>query len=270
MALKQENRPLGIKTDLADDVLALRSFSIEEELGQMFEIEAELSSEDGQIDFDKVVGRNATIRLEIGPKKTRYFNGEVSRLVQVANKDGFACYRATIVPWLWFLTRTADCYIFQNMTVREIIEDVFTTFGFSDYEFNLSGTYLTREYCVQYRETDFNFVSRLMEQEGIYYYFKHENGKNTLVLADAISAHSPYEGYDEVIFHEVKTAGASREAITEWTMEKEVQPVMYSLRDFDFEKPKNSLLTAAAITGHNGEAKFGMFDFSGKDGERSE
>ena len=273
MPLKQENRPLGIKTALKDDVLALRSFSIQEQLGRMFQIEAELSSEDGEIDFDKVVGRNATIRLEIGDKATRYFNGEVSRLVQVAHKDGFACYRATLVPWLWFLTRTADCYIFQEMTVREIIEDVFTTYGFNDYEFNLSATYKAREYCVQYRETDFNFVSRLMEQEGIYYYFKHENGKNTLMLSDAISAHKPFKGYEEVIFHEVKTAGASREAVTEWTMEKEVQPILYALQDFDFKKPKNSLLASASVTRQYGAAHFEMFDFPGEyvepaDGDR--
>ena len=86
MALKQENRPLGIKTALDMDVLALRSFSVQEQLGRMFQIEAELLSEDGEIDLDKVVGKNATIRLEIGDKKTRYFNGEVSRLVQVAHK----------------------------------------------------------------------------------------------------------------------------------------------------------------------------------------
>ncbi|MEY2429494.1 MAG: type secretion system secreted protein VgrG [Verrucomicrobiota bacterium] len=274
MPLKQENRPLGIKTELADDVLALRSFSIEEELGRMFEIEAELSSEDGQIDFDKVVGRNATIRLEIGDKETRYFNGEVSRLVQVANKDGFACYRATLVPWLWFLTRTADCYIFQDMTVPEIIEDVFTTYGFNDFDVKgLSGTYSKREYCVQYRETDFNFVSRLMEQEGIYYYFKHENGKNTLMLADAISAHEPFKGYEEIVFHEVKTAGASREAVTDWSMEKEVQPVVYALQDFDFKKPKTSLLASASVTRKYGAAHFEMFDFPGEylessDGDR--
>src|SRR5258706_8527659 len=197
MALKQENRPLGIKTALDDDVLALRSFSLQEQLGRMFQIEAELISENGEIPLDKVVGQNATIRLEIADKKTRYFNGEVCRLVQLAHKrkDTPAAYRATIVPWLWFLTRTAECYIFQDMSVPEIIEDVFKTWGFGDYDIKgLSGTYPKREYCVQYRETDFNFVSRLMEQEGIYYYFKHTNGHNILVLADSISAHKAFDG----------------------------------------------------------------------------
>ena len=266
MALKQENRPLGIKTALDMDVLALRSFSVQEQLGRMFQIEAELLSEDGEIDLDKVVGKNATIRLEIGDKKTRYFNGEVSRLVQVAHKrkDNPAAYRATIVPWLWFLTRTAECYIFQNMSVPDIIKDVFDTWGFSDYKLNLSGTYKPREYCVQYRETDFNFVSRLMEQEGIYYYFEHQNGKNILWLVDAIGAHKAFDGYAEVLFHEIQAGGASREAITSWTMEKEVQPVIYSLHDFDFEKPRNPVPGSASVTRKYGAAHFEMFDYPGE------
>ena len=89
------------------------------------------------------------------------------------------------MPWLWFLTRTSDCRIFQEKTVPDIIKEIFRDHGFTDFEERLSGSYRTWVYCVQYRETDFNFVSRLMEQEGIYYYFKHENGKHTLVLADS-------------------------------------------------------------------------------------
>src|SRR2546423_12697712 len=112
MAIDQQSRMLAIATALDTDVLAVRSISVQEQLGRLFQIEAELSSEDGDIDFDKVIGQNATIRLEIGQQETRYFNGFVSRLVQVANKGGYACYRANIVPWLWFLTRPSDCYIF--------------------------------------------------------------------------------------------------------------------------------------------------------------
>ena len=270
MPLKQESRMLAIGTALAPDVLALRSFSVQEQLSHLFQIEAEMNSEDGEIDLDKVVGRNATIRLEIGEKETRYFNGFVSRLEQSANKDGYACYRATIVPWLWFLTRTSDCYIFQDMTTPEIIEDVFTSFGFDHYKLKLSATYPKREYCVQYRETDFNFVSRLMEQEGIYYYFEHEDGKHTLVLADSISAHEPFEDYDEIIFHEVEKGASGREIITDWTMDKQVQPVACALHDFDFKKPKTSLLASASVTRQHGAAQFEIYDYPGEYNDHGE
>jgi type VI secretion system secreted protein VgrG len=264
MPVSQDTRLLAIGTPLADDVLAIRTVSVQEQLGRLFHIEAELSSEDGEIDFDKVVGNNVTIRLNIGQKAERYFNGFVSRMAQVGNQGAYAHYRATIVPWLWFLTRTADCRIFQAKSTPDIIEAVFKGHGFNDYKLSLSGTYTPREYCVQYRETDFNFVSRLMEAEGIYYFFNHENGKHTLVLADSISAHSPFSGYTDITFHELEKGAAGREVITDWTMEKEAQPVACALNDFDFTKPKTSLLSNSNVTRQYGAAQFEIYDYPGE------
>src|SRR2546430_4030361 len=265
MPLKQEARLLAIKTALGTDVLAVRSVTAQEQMSRLFQIEAELSSENGEIDFDKVVGNNTTIRLDVGQKEKRYFNGFVSRLVQVANQGGYSHYRATIVPWLWFLTRTSDCCIFQDMTVPDIIEDVFRFYGFNDYQIKLSGNYEKKEYCVQYRETDFNFVSRLMEQEGIYYFFQHEDGKHTLVLADSISAHKAFAGYADVTFHELEKGGAAgREVITDWVVEKEAQPVACALNDFDFKKPKTSLLASSNVTRKYGKAQFEIYDYPGE------
>jgi type VI secretion system secreted protein VgrG len=273
MALKQDSRIVAIKTALGPDVLAVGSVSVHEQISHLFQIEAELISEDGAIDFDKVVGHDATIRLDVADKGKRFFNGIVSRLVQVANEGGFARYRATIVPWLWFLTRTADCRIFQNKAVPAIIEEVFKGHGFNDYKLSLSGTYQPKEYCVQYRETDFNFVSRLMEQEGINYYFEHKDGKHTLVLADSTSAHNVFPCYGEITFHEFKKGAAEREVITDWIMEKEVQPVAMALQDFNFKKPKVSLLAATNVTRKYGKAQFEIFDYPGEyvehdDGQR--
>jgi type VI secretion system secreted protein VgrG len=264
MPIKQDNRSLAITTALGPDVLAVRSISVQERLGRLFQIEAELSSEDGTVDFDKVVGQNCTIRLQLGQKDSRYFNGNVSRLVQVANRGGYAHYRATIVPWLWFLTRTADCRIFQQKSVPEIIEAVFKAHGFNDFQLKLSGSYEKWDYCVQYRETDFNFVSRLMEQEGIYYFFEHENGKHVLVLADSASAHKPLKGYEEIIFHELEQGAVAREVVTDWVVEKEVQPVAYALNDFNFEKPKASLLSNSNVTRQHGAANFEIYDYPGE------
>src|ERR1035438_55120 len=137
MALKQDSRMLEIKTALGPDVLEIRSVSVHEQISHLFQIEAELSSENGEIDLDKVIGHDATIRLDVGQKDKRFFNGIVSRLVQGANVGGYAHYHATIVPWLWFLTRTSDCCIFQDMKIPDIIEDVFKFYGFNDYKLKL-------------------------------------------------------------------------------------------------------------------------------------
>ncbi|MBE0543997.1 MAG: type VI secretion system tip protein VgrG [Verrucomicrobia bacterium] len=270
MPPKQESRLLGINTALGPEALAAQSVSVQEQLSRLFEIEAELVSEDGEIGFDKIVGHPATIRLEVGQNSKRYFNGFVSRLVQVPNQGGYARYRATLVPWLWLLTRTSDCRIFQEKSVPEIIEEVFKGHGFDDYQLKLSGSYEKKEYCVQYRETDFNFVSRLMEQEGIYYFFTHEDGKHMLVLADSISAHKPFEGYEEVAYYELERGAGGREAVTDWTVVQEVQPGAYALNDFDFKKPKASLRASTSVTRQHGQAKFEIYDYPGEYLEQGE
>jgi len=265
MPLKQDSRHLAIKTALGPNELAIQSVSIQEQLSRLFYIEAELCSEDGTIDFDSVVGRDATIRLNVAQQGKRYFHGFVSRLAQMANQGRYARYQATIVPWLWFLTRTADCRIFQNKKVPDIIEEVFKGHGFSDYQIKLTGTYQEWEYCVQYRETDFNFVSRLMEQEGIYYFFEHEDGKHTMVLADSISAHKPFPNYADIAFHEREASGTpGREAVIDWTMEKRVQPIAHMLNDFDFKKPRASLRAPANMTRQYGKAEYEIYDYPGE------
>lgn len=272
MPLKQDSRMLGFSTpELPDDTLAIRSFSLQEHIGRMFQIEAELSSEQANIDFDKVVGHPATIRLNLLNKEKRYFNGIVSRMVQTGNVGAHAHYRATIVPWLWFLTRNSDCCAWvtaedpeKGKSVPDIIEDVFKKRSFSAYEMNpKAANYPKREFCVQYRETDFQFVSRLMEQEGIYYFFRHENGKHTLVIADATSTSKPFPKYEELTFHDMEKGAVDREVVTEWTMEKEAQPVTVTLNDFDFTKPKTSLKTTSKVERKYGKAQYEVFEHPG-------
>jgi type VI secretion system secreted protein VgrG len=263
MPILQAARSLTINTALGPDVLAVRSIAVHEQLSRPFQIDAELSSEDANIDLDEVIGHPAAIALDIGDNGTRYFNGFVSRMVQVANQGGYAHYEATIVPWLWLLSRTSDCRIFQHKTVPDIIEAVFQAHGLHDYQLKLSATYQPWEYCVQYRETDLNFVSRLMEEEGIYYFFEHEDGKHTLVLADSISSHKAAEGYKQITYHDAETHATSREVITNWEMEKEIQPVACAMTDFDFTKPKTSLLASSSVSRKHGQAEFEIFDYPG-------
>ena len=191
MTYNQENRLIGIDTPLGTDVLLLQGFTGREGISRLFRFDLDLASEKDSISFKDIIGQKVTIRVTLADNTPRYFNGFVSRFAQSGSDERFTHYQMEVVPWLWFLTRIADCRIFQEKTIPDIIEEVFKSCGFTDFKLSLTATYDQREYCVQYRETDFNFVSRLMEQYGIFYFFEHENGKHTLVLADSESAHQP-------------------------------------------------------------------------------
>jgi len=264
MARTQAFREVAVGTPLGEDVLLLMSFSGMEQLSRPFEYELELLSENHAVTFDDIVGQNVTVRLALSNGETRYFNGYVSRFVQAGSVGRLTRYCATIVPWLWFLTRMADCRIFQEMTVPDIIKQVFGDRGFDDFEDRLSGTYRQWEYCVQYRETDFNFVNRLMEQEGIYYYFKHEDGKHTLVLADAASSHDPFPDYEEIPLRPPEQALREGEHIWAWTIEHRVQPGAYALNDYDFKAPKKALWTKAEVVRKHAMATAVVYDYPGE------
>ena len=203
------DRVMDIATPLGEDVLLFHGMRAREELGRLSEYHLDLLSADGEIDVDAILGKNVTIKLALPDDSTRYFNGYVTRFAQGELHGRYYQYTATVHPWLWFLTRTSDCRIFQEMTVPDIIKKVFADHGTADFKLELTSTYRKWTYCVQYRETDFNFVSRLMEQEGIYYYFRHTDGHNTLVLTDSCSKHVPCPGYEELAYIPPEQPGAA-------------------------------------------------------------
>ena len=237
------NGHLAFGSPLGEDVLLLTQLRGQEGISRLFQFDLELLSEKPALDFSTIVGKNVTIRINQPDHTDRFFNGIVSRFSQSGGTATFTSYHAEVVPWLWLLTRTADCKIFQMMTVAEIIQAVFSNRGFQDVRFNLSKSYPKKDYCVQYRETDFNFVSRLMEHNGLFYYFDHATkGKHTLiVLADCERGASrrvrPAVRYQT-------TLGATRtdeDVVTGWTQEQEMRSAKYSLMDFNFETPRVAL-----------------------------
>jgi type VI secretion system secreted protein VgrG len=273
MPLDQSKRQIGIDTPLGANVLVLRNFTATEELGRLFQINAELLSENFQISFPQIVGQNVTIRLNTIQDAPRFFNGHVRAFRQTGAVGRLARYQAVIVPKLWFLTRSADCRIFQHKKIPDIVKEILQERGITEIQDTLGGTYPEWEYCVQYRETDFNFISRLMEQEGISYYFKHAHGKHTLVLADADSGRPTFPGYADMSFLQAGTEIVNIQGFRDWTMAQEVQPGSYVLNDYDFEKPKASLKATAKIDRQNVEANHEMYDYPGEytkleDGER--
>jgi type VI secretion system secreted protein VgrG len=271
MSEMQAERAVEIFTSLGDDVLLLHRMTATEALGRLFQFDLELLSKDPNIKFEDLLGQNVTVRLELPDDKTRYFNGFVSRFSLTGSLGDLSVYNATVHPWLWFLTRTADCRIFQEMAVPDIIKQVFRDHGFTDFEEALSGTYRKWPYCVQYRETDFNFVSRLMEQEGIYYYFKHESNKHQLVLADSVSSHEAFPGYEKLPFFPPDEHLRRKEHhVYEWTVSQEVQPGTYALNDFDFERPKANLQVKSSIQRVHAQAEMEIFDYPGEYTQTSE
>lgn len=262
--ITQDNRPVSISSPLGKDVLLFRRMSVKEELGRLFQINIDLLSEDPSIKLPDILGQNITVSLDLNDDETRYFNGFVSRFAQVGEEGRLSRYQATVSPWLWFLTRTSDCRIFQEMTVPDIIKKVFRDAGFSDFEDKLNGSYRQWVYCVQYRETDFNFVSRLMEQEGIYYFFQHEDGKHMLVLSDGYSSHEPVSGYEEIPYYPPSGNTTQPEHVSSWVLSQQIQPGSYTLDEYDFERPKADLLVRSNISRQHQHAEYEIYDYPGE------
>jgi type VI secretion system secreted protein VgrG len=260
----QEGGLFKIDTPLGKDVLLLRGFKGTESISRLFRFELDLLSENSSISFPDIVGKNVTISLKQPDESYRYINGVISRFAQHATEEQFTSYSAEMVPWLWFLTRNADCRIFQNKSIPDIITKVFSDLGFNDCTNSLQGSYDPREYCVQYRESDFTFVSRLMEEYGIFYFFKHEQGKHTLVLADASTAHSPCPGQSSVRYVTV-SGGPQEDVITEWQIEQELRTGKYSLEDYNFQTPSTNLMVnEPTVDEVGGNSKFEIYDYPGE------
>lgn len=264
MSVIQADRVVAVETPLGEDVLVLAAMTGSDELGRLYEYQLDLISETSNIDVNKLLGNRMTVRLKLPDGGLRYFNGCVSRFDHVSVEGELCYYRATLVPWLWLLTCTADCRIFQDVTVPEIIMEVFRQHGFSDFENRLTSSYRTWEYCCQYRETAFNFVSRLMEQEGIYYFFEHDENKHTLVLADSIGAHGTPQGYERVRYYQPSEASIREEHISDWSVSHAVKPGGYALKEYDFKNPGNPLLSKAKVEREHRVGDFEIYDFAGE------
>ena len=240
----QDHRLIAVDTPLGKDVLLLQELTGIEGISSLFSYELNLLAyENESIVFKDIVGQKVTITLHLPDGTPRYINGYVSRFTQgETDKRSFTHYHAQVVPWLWFLTRQADCRIFQNLAVPDIISQVFNLFEFKDFRLSLKNSYPQLEYCVQYRETSFNFVSRLMEEFGIFYYFDHSTqGKHTMVLADQSNTLPACPS--SPVSYDTQVGGLyDPEAISNWHVGQEVRTGKYTVTDYNFTTPSTSLL----------------------------
>jgi type VI secretion system secreted protein VgrG len=265
MALTQAARQIAIDTPLGEGALLLRSFHGQESISKLFTFELDLVSEEPSIRYSDIVGQAVTVRITLADGSLRYWNGFVSRFVQAGRDSNVAVYQATIVPWLWFLDQTTDCRIFQNKTAPDIIKQIFQEYGFHDFSLSLYGDFVKRDYCVQYRESDFNFVSRLMEEEGIFYFFQHDNGKHTLVLGNDPAAHKPCPNQATVRYEGTAGGWQDDDVVLQWLQEQEFRPGVFTATDYNFETPSANLLSSV-----NGKGKWEIYDFPGEYTKRAD
>ena len=256
----QTNRPFRVETALGADALLLDGFAGEEGVSTPFRFTLDLVSEDDAIDAGSLLRTPVTVTVQLADDQERIIHGLVSRFVQLGQSESgdLTSYRAEVVPWLWFLSLSSECKIFQNMSVLEIAEDVFKAQGYSDFELKCVKSYPKREYCVQYRETHLNFVSRLLEEEGIFYFFKHSESNHVLTLADHNSAVEPCPGQATARVAPQEGAWQEEDVVTALEREHAAFLGKVTLRDYDHLQP--SLKLESSVSGDGQEE---MYDYPG-------
>lgn len=260
----QIHRELEFLSPLGEDVLLLHKFKATEELGRLYNFELDLRSAQEDIDIESILGHNVTVRLNVSGNNERYFNGYITSFSQGENSEGFATYKAVVSPWIWFLQQTKDCQIFQDMSAVDIIEKILADNDYTDYELRLDSSYRRRENTVQYRETSFNFISRLMEEEGIYYFFEHSNDRHKLILCDSSSAHQLIPTYDGIAYYPPDdTTVRNEEIINRWKQEYTVVSGAVAIDDYDFENPKATISNQYSKPKPHTNAEAEVFDYPG-------
>jgi type VI secretion system secreted protein VgrG len=256
--------PLTLKSPLAADDLLLESMTVSSGLSVLGEMQLGLLSAKPDLKPEDLLGKPVTVTVQMRDDAKRFFNGYVTRFGLGVHRGRYFGYQATVHAWPWFLTRTADCRIFQDQSVPDIVKKVFEDHGIADYQFKLFRSYRKWVYCVQYRETDFNFVSRLLEHEGIYWYFEHSDGKHTLVLVDSQSAHDAAPHCDSLPFieHGAETA-PDTDCVFDWTFAREVRTGKIALTSYDFERPSTALLVNSDKDRGHALSDYEFFDFQG-------
>ncbi|NOQ15086.1 MAG: type VI secretion system tip protein VgrG [Methyloprofundus sp.] len=263
-----QNQTVLVTSPLGKDALAFHRLIGTEEMGRLFEFEVELFRKyaDGPVDATKLLGKGMTVEVEMFTGKPRYINGVVSQFKHTGGVvNRYITYRAVLRPWLWLLTLSTDCKIFQEKSVVDIIQAVFADYSLAYVKYELFGSYETLDYCVQYRESDFNFISRLMEKHGIYYYFIHEKNNHQLIVTDTNNKHQTVSGYQKIpYFPPENTERRKKDHIFDWVCEHKVCSGIFELNDFDFETPSSDLTAKSLNTGKHLQDDLDVYDYPGE------
>ncbi len=239
-----EERRVRMSGDYNRDDLVLTRAVIHEGLSKLTEMTVEFMCPKANVNLKEIVGKDMRVHLRTENGEDRVFSGLCVSAETADSNDSFSLFTAQVRPWFWMLTRAFNCRIFQEKSAVDIIEEVLNDRGLSDFENKLTDDYVKRTYCVQYRETDYDFLCRLMEEEGIYFYFKNELGstsKEKLVLCDSISAHDKVPGHSSIKYfprHGGQEETVRREdLIDEWVENERITTGAVRLTEFDFFNP---------------------------------
>lgn len=251
-----ENRKLKVSGPLAENQMFIRAARVTEGLSRLSEITVEFLSPDRALDLAKVVGQELTVTVQTEDDTARPFKGTCIEAEYLGLYQGYGLYTAELRPWFWFLTQKMNNRVYQDLTVVDIIKKVFADSGFSDFTFSTSRTHEKRPYTIQYQETDFAFLSRLMEEEGLYYFSGVANGKDQLYLVDGAGGHGPIAGRSSLAFafaeQEYRRAD---DHVFEWQSSERVVPGKVTLTDYNFETPRADLKTVNALPKGNHKHK---------------
>lgn len=260
-----EQREARIKPEVEGVAFRLVTLRGREELSRLFRYDLELLSEDADIKLKTLLGTKMHVEIDAQDGTRRDIHGRVAHAAMVGTDGPYACYRVSLVPWLWFLDRKRDSRIFQKQTVLDIVKKVLEGHpDIADFDPQATETYETREYCVQYRETDFNFVSRLLEEEGIYYFFRHSASAHTLVYVDAPNKHTAKPKYDTVpYFPPQDHRRRERDHLDSWLATARVRPGKATLKAFDFENPRTDLTAVETAPLKHQQDAFEVYDYPG-------
>jgi type VI secretion system secreted protein VgrG len=275
MPTTQKGRLLEVTTPLEYDFLLIERVRSSEGLSQLFRFDLELVHEEDSagdqptlVDPQQMLGQPMTVCAGQADGAKRYFNGICIDFSQGHRNERFSEYRAEIVPRVWLLTQISQSRIFQNISVPDILRKVLEGFEFS---IEVQGTFEQRNYCVQYRETDWNFATRLMEEEGIYYYFEHTESSHKLIIANADTSHRDCPAKSEIPF--VMDISADQEewsgSVYDWRSANKLRAGKFSLRDHNFQLPTNNL-EALQLSRFNtgGNQQLENYDYPGEYAKR--
>ena len=260
----QDNRSVRITTPFGTDKVLLSRMTGTEQLSRPFRFELALLSSEGQLDPDKILGKPVTVRLTHDHgSKARFFNGLVTEFGHVGYDQNFHQYQAVVRPTLWLLSRRADCRIFQKQSVTDIVKAVYQEAGGGDIKMSLSGTQAPWDYRVQYGETDFDFVSRLLEHEGIFYYFEHYEDRHDLVLCNDVGKLTTVSGYDKVPYYAPTESAAQRERdhLSSWSTQKSFEAGSFASREFNFTTPTTEPAGSATVERRTDARRFELFEY---------
>jgi len=259
-----QERLIDLTTPLGTGALLPIRVHFHDRLARVFELHIDALSERNDLDANAMLGQGIGLTLEL-PGGERHFHAIAAQFSLIGMQGRLFQYRIEARPWLWLLSLQSDCRIFQQLSVPDILRKVFADYPVIEVEFQLTGSYKLRDYCVQYRESDFDFVSRLMEEEGIYYFFNHAADKHTLTIVDSASAHMPFPGY-ETLRYRPPHSGVQAEAehISEWRMTHRMHAGVSTLDDYNFEKPSVELRVKREDPREHREAKREAYDYPGE------